>query len=109
MVKERFSASVRSKAFRFLRLLRSGAIVPRTITTTANATKNQKDALLAGAVGGVATAAGVLAVSAGVLAVAAGAAGALASAAGVLAGSGDVLAVSAGVVAAAAGAAGCFR
>ena len=106
MVKERFSAPVLSKAFRFLRLLRSGAIVPRTITTTANATKNQKDALLAGAAGGVTTAGGVLAVSAGVLAVAAGV---LASAAGVLAGSEDVLAVAAGVVAAAAGVAGCFR
>jgi len=80
--------------------------VPRTITTTANATRNQKDALLAGAVGGVATAAGVLAVSEDVLAVAAGV---LASAAGVLAVSEDVLAVSAGGVAAAAGVAGCFR
>jgi hypothetical protein len=73
--------------------------VPMTITTTANAIKNQKDAPLAGLVGGVATGAGVSAVAEEVLAVSAGVAS---TAAGVLAGV-------AGGVAFPAGIAGCFR
>ena len=77
--------------------------MPMTITTTANASNNQKDAPLAGLVGGVATVAGVLAVSEDVPAVSAGVAS---TAAGVLVGSEDVRAV-AGGVASAAGVAGC--
>ena len=99
MVKERFSAPVCSKFFRFLHLLRRGAIVPRTMTTTANAIKNQKDAPLAGFVGEVAAVAGALAVSRELLAVSAGVAS---TAAGVLAGA-------AVGVASAGGAASCSR
>jgi hypothetical protein len=73
--------------------------VPMTITATANAIKNQKDAPLAGLVGGVTAVAGVLAVSEEAVAVSAGVAS---TAAGVLAGV-------AGGVASAAGVAGCFR
>ena len=98
LVKERFSAPLRSKFFRFLHLLRRGAIVPMTITTTANAIRTQKDAPLAGLVGRVTAVAGALAVSEDVLAVSAGVAS---TAAGVLEGV-------AGEVASAAGVAGCF-
>jgi len=91
-VKERFWAPVRSKSFRFLHLLKIGAIVPIAIITTASKIKSHKAPRLAGAAGVVA-AAGVLAASEDALA---GAAGVAAAAAG-------VLAVAAGVVAAAAG------
>ena len=91
---------VRSKLFRFLHLLREGASVPRTITSTANAIKSHKDPRLAGAVGVVGTAAGVLSVSEDVLAVVARV---VAAASGVLTVSEDVPAVTAGAVGAAAG------
>jgi hypothetical protein len=104
-LKERFGASVRSKLFRFLHLLRKGTSVPMTTTSTANPIKNQKDPALEVAVAGVATGAGVLTGSEDVLV----AAGVGLAAAGVLSGSVDVLAVTAGVVEAAAGVAGSFR
>jgi hypothetical protein len=98
LVKERFSAPVCSKFFRFLHLLRRGAIVPMTITNTANAIRNQKDPPLAGFVGEVAAVAGALAVSGELFAVSAGVDS---TAAGVLVGV-------AGGVASAAGVVGCF-
>jgi hypothetical protein len=99
-VKERFSAPVRSKSFRFLHLLKTGTIVPRTITSKANAIKNDTDQPLEVATGGVAAAAGVLAASEDELEVAAGG---VAAAAGVLAVSEDELALTSGAVVAAAG------
>jgi hypothetical protein len=104
-VKERFGVPVRSKLFRFLHLLREGASMPRTITSTANPIKSDRDPRLAGAVGVVGTAAGVLSVSEDVLAVAAG----VVAASGVLTVSEGMPAVTAGVVAAVAGVAGGLR
>jgi hypothetical protein len=104
-VKERFGVPVRSKFFRFLHLLREGASVPRTITSTANAIKSHKDPRLAGALGVLGTAAAVLSVSEDVLAVAAGV---VVAAAGVLSVSEDVLAVAGNVVVVAAGVADGF-
>ena len=71
--------------------------MPMTITTTANAIRNQNDAPLAGLVGEVTVVAGVVAVSEGVPAVSTGA---VSTAAGVLEGV-------AGEVASGTGVAGC--
>ena len=98
-LKERFWAPVRSKSFRFLHLLRTGTIVARMITTTANGIKSHELQLLPVAVGGGSAAAGVLAAAAGVVVAAAGG----------LTVSDDVLAATAGAAVAAAGSADILR
>jgi hypothetical protein len=45
-VKERFGVPVRSSIFRFLHLLRRGTSVPKTITSTTNEIKSDRDPAL---------------------------------------------------------------
>lgn len=102
--KERFWAPVRSKSLRFLHRLTSGAIVPSTITTTANAIRSQNDPPLAGTAGAAATGPGVLVFSTDVLSDTAAV-----LAAGVLTGSEGSVTLTSGVVVGAAAAWGAFR